>query len=84
MGAKEYPSDIPDQLAAKGAKVEVVDALTIATELGQPKAVNVVLLGKVAAESGMDKQLWLDALKMCVPAKFMDINLKAFELGYSK
>lgn len=82
MGAKEYPCDIPQKLEAKGAKVEVVDALTIATELGQPKAVNVVLLGKVAAESGIDKQIWIKALEACVPAKFMEINLKAFELGF--
>jgi indolepyruvate ferredoxin oxidoreductase beta subunit len=30
-----------------------------------------------------DKSIWLDAIKKTVPQKFIDMNIKAFELGYN-
>jgi len=38
----------------------------------------------MAKNTDIPKEIWLDAVKSCVPAKFLDMNLKAFELGYSK
>ena len=61
-----------------------MDALSLAVEAGSSKAVNVVLIGAMAKNTDIDKEIWLDAIKACVPAKFLELNLKAFELGYSK
>ena len=33
---------------------------------------------------GLEKQVWLDTIKETVPAKFVEMNLKAFELGYAQ
>ena len=43
----------------------------------------VVLIGAMAKTTDIEKDIWVEALKQCVPAKFLDVNLKAFELGYN-
>jgi indolepyruvate ferredoxin oxidoreductase beta subunit len=37
----------------------------------------------MAKTTDIEKDIWLEALKQNVPEKFLDINLKAFELGYN-
>lgn len=81
-GAMEYPQDIEAKLAEK-INLEVIDALPLAKEAGTIKAVNVVLIGFLAKSMDIDKEIWLEVIKEYVPAKFLDMNLKAFELGYS-
>ena len=49
---------------------------------GTIKAVNVVLIGLLAKSMDVDKNVWIDVIKETVPEKFLDVNIKAFELGY--
>ena len=51
--------------------------------IGNIKAVNVVLLGVMAKKMDISYDKWIEAIKSTVPAKLLDINLKAFELGYN-
>ena len=81
-GAAEYPSDIVAKLEAKGAKVTAIDALALAEQAGTAKAVNVVLLGLLARELDISEDVWQDTIEKGVPAKFMELNKKAFALGY--
>ncbi len=81
-GAAKYPENIEEKLASK-ADLTVVEALRLAEEAGSFKAVNVVLIGVLAATSDIPKEAWLETLKTTVPAKLLDVNLKAFELGYN-
>lgn len=81
-GAMEYPQGLLEEMKEKGVKVLAVDALALAEEAGSSKAVNVVLIGAMARHLGVEKEIWLNAVKRCVPEKFLDLNLKAFELGY--
>ncbi len=81
-GAAEYPEDIEKKIAAE-ANLISVDALSLAKEAGNIKAVNVVLIGLLAKSSEIAKEAWLETLKTTVPPKFLDVNLKAFELGYN-
>ena len=81
-GAMEYPADIEAKLSEK-VNLEVIDALPLAEEAGTIKAVNVVLIGFLAKSMDIDKEIWLDVIKEYVPAKFLEMNLKAFELGYN-
>ena len=83
-GMKEYPQGIMEALADKGVKLVQADALTLAEEAGSVKAVNVVLIGVMAKHLGLEKQVWLDTIKETVPAKFVEMNLRAFELGYAQ
>ena len=80
-GAAEYPGDILEKLR-QAADVSALDALALAREAGSPKAANVALIGVMARETALEKQLWLDTLRETVPEKFLEINLRAFELGY--
>jgi len=82
-GAEVYPEGVLEKLEAAGADITALDALALAVEAGSPKAVNVVLVGVMAAGMGLDKEVWINAIKETVPAKFLDLNLKAFELGYN-
>ncbi len=82
-GAAVYPTDVLDQLTAKGIDVDAFDALTPAENAGSSKAVNIVLMGRFAANLGIEKEKWIEAMKRVIAPKFIEMNLKAFELGYS-
>ena len=81
-GAMEYPENIEKKIADK-VNLQAVDALSLAEQAGNIKAVNVVLIGLLAKSTDTDKQVWIDTIKETVPEKFLEVNLKAFELGYS-
>ena len=81
-GAAEYPAGIADKLSAL-ADTTVVDALEIAKAAGNIKAVNVALIGVMAKSSDISYDRWISTLKKTVPEKFLELNLKAFELGYN-
>ncbi|MDO5436191.1 MAG: indolepyruvate oxidoreductase subunit beta [Clostridia bacterium] len=81
-GNAAYPSDILEQLKQQGADVDDFDALTPAETAGSAKAVNIVLMGRFAACLGIEKEKWLCAMRKVIKPKFMEMNLKAFELGY--
>ncbi len=80
-GAAQYPENIANKLSAK-VNTTVVDALALAKEAGSLKAVNVVLIGVMAKSTNIPYEIWIDTIRDTVPGKFLDINIKAFELGY--
>lgn len=80
-GAADYPDEIVEKIKAAGVEVTAIDALGLAEQAGSAKASNVVLMGKVASQTEFDGKLWQDAIEQCVPAKFLELNRKAFELG---
>ena len=81
-GAQQYPADIEKKISDAVPGAVFVDALALAKEAGNAKAVNTVLIGVLAKNMDVDEQAVLDALKATVPEKFLDINLLAFEKGY--
>ena len=80
-GAAQYPADIVKKIRDKGIHILDLDALRLAKEAGYAKAANVVLLGAHSNIMDFDEQVWLDAVRACVPQKFLELNLKAFDLG---
>jgi indolepyruvate ferredoxin oxidoreductase beta subunit len=82
IGDLSYPLDIDKKLKSV-CDCEFVDALSLAKEAGNIKALNVVLIGVFAKESNIPYDKWIEVIKKTVPAKLLDINLKAFELGYN-
>ena len=81
-GAAEYPQDIEEKVSSK-INLQTVDALSLAMEAGNSKAVNVVLIGVMAKSTDIPYQDWVNTIKTTVPEKFLDVNLKAFDLGYN-
>ena len=82
-GAAAYPEQLIEQMQAGGHKVDAFDALSLANEAGSSKAVNIVLMGRLSHYFDIPDDAWQAALEACVPAKFLDLNKKAFELGKS-
>ena len=80
-GAAQYPEDLVEKLKATGAKVDALDCLKLAEEAGSAKAVNIVLLGRLSHYFDLSEEAWMASLEANVPAKFLEMNKKAFELG---
>ena len=84
IGAAEYPSDILEELKSKGVYVDGLDALSLALEAGSAKATNIVLMGRLAGYFEFTKEEWLTAIEEVVAPKFVEMNKKAFMLGYGQ
>ena len=80
-GAAVYPENLVEKMRAAGAKVDALDCLALAEEAGSSKAVNLVLMGRVAHYFDLPEEAWQEAIDACVPAKFLELNRKAFALG---
>ena len=81
-GAAEYPDGIIDKIKAMGINIIAVDALSAAEKAGSARAVNVVLMGVLSKVlPGIELDAWKKAVEKCVPAKVIEINEKAFDLG---
>ena len=81
IGASSYPENIIEELK-KEHTVYSIDGGTIAKELGNSKVLNSVVLGLSAKHIGFTKEEWLEVVRSTVPAKTIEINEKAFMLGY--
>ena len=65
----------------KRADTLALDAVKVASDLGMPRGMNVVLLGALIAALGVDDVDWAAALKSCVKRQFFEPNLKCLEAG---
>ena len=81
-GAAKYPAELQKKLA-DAVDCTVVDALSLAKEAGNLKAVNVALIGVMAKNTEIPYEEWVETVKATVPPKFLEANLKAFDLGYA-
>lgn len=83
IGNSNYPDGVLDAINKAGAKTTNLDALSLAVSAGSAKAVNVVLIGVMASHMDLNRDVWINAIKNTVPEKFLEMNLKAFDLGYN-
>lgn len=82
IGAAEYPETVIDDMKALGVDVDAIDALAPAMEAGSAKAVNIVLMGRLARHFDIPREKWTAAIAQSVAPKFVEMNEKAFALGY--
>ena len=83
IGAAQYPADVLDEIKEKGAFVDAIDALSLANEAGSSKAVNIVLMARLAKYFDISYDKWIETIEKTVNPKFIELNKKAFELGYN-
>jgi indolepyruvate ferredoxin oxidoreductase beta subunit len=81
LGKRDYPTDVAAKLKELVANVHVVDGLQLAEQAGNSRTVNTVLLGALSNTLEPTHEQWIAAIKSLVPERFLDVNLKAFELG---
>lgn len=80
-GAAAYPADITEKIQAAAGEAIFLDAVGLAQKAGNVKAVNLVLLGKLASKLPIADAVWQKAIADIVPAKVLEINQKAFTFG---
>ncbi len=81
-GAAVYPDALVEKMRAAGADVEAGDYLSAAVAAGSPKAVNMVLMGRLSSLfPEIPEADWLAALEAVVPARFLEMNRAAFAAG---
>ena len=78
-GKIEMPRAARKTLSYYGAKV--IPAELLAKQAGSTKAVNIVLLGALSAYLDYPEEVWESVIEQRVPARFKDINLKAFAMA---
>ena len=78
---KEYPSGIEDELKKNFKKLKLIDAADLIKTLGNPKYLNVCILGLIASQFPIPQDAWARAIKESVPEKTYEKNMEAFELG---
>ena len=81
IGAKTYPEGIIEKLSAKYT-VYTIDAGELAKEIGNSKVLNTIVLGLAAKHIGFSEEEWINVVTATVPPKTIDVNTKAFKLGY--
>jgi len=83
-GSAPYPEQIRERLNELPIQFYPLDALEYAQKAGSIKTVNAVIIGAMAAISGIEKETWYEAVRENVPQRLIDVNLKAFDLGYEE
>ena len=81
IGAAQYPENLVEKMTAAGIDVDAFDALSLAEQAGSAKAVNIVLMGHLSRNFDFTMEEWMTAIEQSVPAKFLELNKKAFLLG---
>ena len=81
LGKDKYPDTIPGLLSARYPRFELVDALGVAQQAGNAKALNVAFVGALSRFFDVADDIWHKAIVAMLPPKLVDLNLKAFALG---
>jgi len=82
-GQVKYPpvEKIKQALAASTQRVYYIDATEKAMELGNVKAVNILLLGALSSLFDISPRIWEGVITKYVPDKYRELNLRAFQAG---
>lgn len=79
-GKAEYKgNEISEELFRVGAKL--IDASKSAIELGNPKTMNIILLGSLVKSMNLEHIDWNQIISDNVKKEFVDINIEAFKVG---
>lgn len=83
LGQESYPEGLEEKIRGAFPDFMLVDGLQIATEAGNPRVANTVLLGALSQRIDVAERYWLEAIEKLVPKKALEINQQAFRKGRS-
>jgi indolepyruvate ferredoxin oxidoreductase beta subunit len=81
MGQESYPSGLSEKIKREFDDFLLLDGQKLASDAGNVKTANTVLLGAVSKRLNISEEFWMNALEKMVPAKALEVNKKAFRLG---
>lgn len=82
MGIDQYPEDIESQIKEICSKACLIDALSIAKEIGNVKVVNMIMIGAYAAYIEDTIEEWESIVELTVPKHTIKMNKEALRRGY--
>jgi indolepyruvate ferredoxin oxidoreductase beta subunit len=86
ISGTEYPDvkEILNGVCSFTENIVSIDAVALAEKAGSAVTLNIVMVGALAAAGKLPikAETLREALRELVPAKYLDINMTAFELGY--
>lgn len=80
-GVERYPEGILESIRDKGLEVFDFDALSVAQEVGEQRAANMVLVGALSTFLTLDKNIFTAIIDERVKKGFEEVNKKAFARG---
>src|ERR1700690_873495 len=81
-GAATYPPALLESFASMPIMTSAIDAHSHASQLGNIKAVNTLLVGVLARRLSNDPTHWQQAVDDSVPERHRAVNRKAFDFGF--
>ncbi len=81
MGKERYPTNGEELIRERAGKLIALDGQAEARELGNPKVMNIILLGVLIKQLGLEDFDWNRIIAENVKEKFVPINQQALQLG---
>ncbi|MBM4330308.1 MAG: indolepyruvate oxidoreductase subunit beta [Deltaproteobacteria bacterium] len=83
LGNEAYPEGAAEILSRRAEKFKGIPARDLALQVGDVRAVNIVLLGALQPFLPISEKIWTENILSRFPAQAQKVNLEAFELGRS-
>ncbi len=82
-GADRYPTndEVVRSFESRGNRICLVDGTGLSARLGNPKVLNVLILGYVASLLAIPWEAWVATIERRVPPKYRELNVRALEAG---
>lgn len=80
-GKFSYPEDPETKIRERVSGAKILDALGVASKLGNPKLVNTVMLGVLSQTLELPEEKWLEVIERMAPKGTGELNRKAFLEG---
>ena len=80
-GQQPAVTDLDARLKAEYPSAIYIDAMGIAKTVGNTRAMNMVVAGALSTLTPFEVPVWEQAMRERIPAKLLDLNIKAFEAG---
>ncbi len=80
-GQQPWPEDLEARLERAFPNRRVLDALSLAKDLGNLRTVNTIMTGALSCHLDLPETAWLQALEDVIPTRHREVNLRAFQAG---
>ena len=80
-GQQPAVTDLDARLKAEYPDAVIIDAMAVAREIGNVRTMNMVIAGALSKLAPFSAEQWEQAMRERIPAKLIDLNIKAFEAG---
>jgi len=80
-GQQPAVTDLDARLKAEYPGALYIDAMALAKTVGNTRAMNMVVAGALSIMTPFGAEVWEQAMRERIPAKLLDMNVKAFEVG---